>query len=236
MSNRIILELPDKSDVLMNSVDFIDINGENNIVKIKYESVEKFKAIKGLKIAIYGKNNKVNLGKIVYPGGANMTLPGLSLCIGLPVDDTLVPGTPRDANNCEVNIGDNTIICGAMLLLVNNDTSINIGNDCLISWGVDIWCTDAHTVTDLEGNPLNFAKSVEIGNHVWIGRDVKIGKNTKISNDSIIGWNSVVTKKFDQSNIIIAGNPAQMVKQDINWNFRDLYNYQLFRESQKVHQ
>lgn len=102
----------------------------------------------------------------------------------------------------------------------------------MISWGIDIWCTDAHTVTDLEGNPINFSKSIEIGDHVWIGRDVKIGKNTKISNDSIIGWGSIVTKKFEDTNVVIAGNPAKIVKRNINWDFRDLYNYELYRKSQ----
>ena len=103
----------------------------------------------------------------------------------------------------------------------------------MISWGIDIWCTDVHTVTDLDGNPKNYSDKIEIGNHVWIGKDVKIGKNTKISNDSIIGWASVVTKKFNESNVVLAGNPAKIVKKDVNWNFRDLHNYQLYRESLK---
>lgn len=232
MKNKIILELPDKKEVITDNVDFININGSNNTVRLKTESTEAFYAIDGLNITIFGNNNVVKLDKLIYPKGTN-GLPGLSLNIGLPADDTLIPGTPRDANNCYVEIGENTIICGACLLLVNNDTSIKIGKNCMISWGIDIWCTDAHTVTDLEGNVLNFSKSIEIGDHVWIGRDVKIGKNTKISNDSIIGWGSIVTKKFEDTNVIIAGNPAKIVKRNINWDFRDIYNYELYKKSLK---
>ncbi len=232
MENKIILEIPNKTEEYTDSVDFITIQGTQNTVRIKTESIEKFKALTGLNIKIFGNNNTVNLDKIIYPKGAAGALPGLELDIGLPADDTLIPGTPRDANNCYVEIGENTIICGATLLLVNNDTSIKIGKNCMISWGIDIWCTDAHTVTDLEGNPINFSKSIEIGDHVWIGRDVKIGKNTKISNDSIIGWGSIVTKKFEDTNVVIAGNPAKIVKRNINWDFRDLYNYELYRKSQ----
>ena len=103
----------------------------------------------------------------------------------------------------------------------------------MFSWGIDVWCTDVHTVTDLDGNPLNFSESIEIGNQVWVGKDVKIGKNTKISADSIVGWGSIVTKKFDETNVVIAGNPAKIVKRNINWNFRDLGNYQIYREGLK---
>ena len=101
----------------------------------------------------------------------------------------------------------------------------------MISWGIDIWCTDVHTITDLDGNAINYGKSIEIGNHVWIGKDVKIGKNTKVSDDSIIGWGSIVTRKFNETNVIIAGNPTKIIKNDINWNFRDLQNYQIFKNS-----
>ena len=98
---------------------------------------------------------------------------------------------------------------------------------------IDIWCTDVHTVTDLDGNPQNFSDKIEIGNHVWIGKDVKINKSTKISDDSIIGWGSIVTKKFNEPNVVLAGNPAKIVKRAINWNFRDLHNYQVYREGLK---
>lgn len=123
-------------------------------------------------------------------------------------------------------------MCGARLFLQDSDTSISIGCRCTISWEIDIWSTDVHTVKNLEGNVLNYSNSIEIGEHVWIGRDVKIGKNTKISKDSIIGWGSIVTKKFDEANVVIAGNPAQIVKRNINWDFRNIQNYELYRKGQ----
>lgn len=231
MENKIILELPDKTETIIDNVDFIQIDGSDNVIRIKAESVEKFKSLKGLLIAIFGNNNEINLGKIFYPVNETIGLTGLIINIGNPPDDTLAIGMQRYANNCKIKIGDNIIICGARLFLQDSDTSIKIGDDCMISWGIDIWCTDVHTVTDLEGNVINFSKSIDIGNHVWIGRDVKIGKNTKISNDSIIGWGSIVTRKFDESNVVIAGNPAQIVKRSVNWNFRDIHNYQLYKAS-----
>ena len=233
MANKIILKLKDGSEIEKESCPFISLVGDNNIVKLKVDTEEVFDNLKGLLIAVFGNNNDINLGKIFYPVNDTIGLTGLTINIGNPPEDTLTPGVKREANNCKVNIGDNIIICGARLFLQDSETSISIGNDCMISWGIDIWCTDVHTVTDLDGNPTNFSDKIEIGNHVWIGKDVKIGKNTKISNDSIIGWASVVTKKFDESNVVLAGNPAKIVKRDVNWNFRDLHNYQLYRESLK---
>ena len=231
MTNKIILELPDKTEVEAENISFIQLNGENNTVRLKVENPENFKTRKGLLIAVYGSNNIINLGKIFYPVNETIGLTGLTINIGNPPEDTLTPGVKRDADNCSINIGDNIIICGARLFLQDSDTSISIGDDCMISWGIDIWCTDVHTVTDLEGNALNFSDKIEIGRHVWIGKDVKIGKNTKISDDSIIGWGSIVTKKFDEPNVVLAGNPAKVVKKGINWNFRDIRNYQIYREN-----
>ena len=208
------------------------VQGNNNMVRIKVDKrddIEKFLNKKGLAVYMFGHNNTVNIGKLLCPTNPALGLTGLAINIGNPPEDTIEPGVNRYASNCNINICDNVIVCGARLFLQDDNSSISIGNDCMISWGIDFWCTDVHTITDLEGNPLNFGKSIEIGNHVWIGRDVKIGKNTKISDDSIVGWASVVTKKFDEPNVIVAGNPARIVKREINWDFHDLQNYQLNR-------
>ena len=233
MTNKIILELANNEEVIKNNVEFIHLTGENNTVRIKTDSEEKFDKLKGLNIYVFGNNNSINLGKLLFPVNESIGLTGLMINVGNPPEDTIDPGVNRYANNCKIDIGDNTIFCGVRLFLQDSNTSISIGNDCMFSWGIDVWCTDVHTVTDLEGNPLNFSESIEIGNHVWVGKDVKIGKNTKISADSIVGWGSIVTKKFDETNVVIAGNPAKIVKRNINWNFRDLGNYQIYREGLK---
>ena len=85
------------------------------------------------------------------------------------------------------------------------------------------------TITDLDGNPLNHAESIEIGRHVWVGKDVKIGKNVRIADNSIVGWGSIVTRRFDEPNVILAGIPAKVVKRGINWDRRSLNKYMLGR-------
>ena len=51
MQNKIILELPDKTEATIDNVDFIKIEGSDNTIRIKVKSVENFKALKGLLIA-----------------------------------------------------------------------------------------------------------------------------------------------------------------------------------------
>lgn len=123
---------------------------------------------------------------------------GMHLAIGTAFDPWT--GTPRTANNCRMDIGEHVITCGAVIYLQEDGSHITIGRDSMIGWGVDIWCTDAHTIMDMEGNPTNHPHFIEIGEHVWVGKDVKIGKNVRIGSDNIIGWGSIVTKSFESSN------------------------------------
>lgn len=44
-----------------------------------------------------------------------------------------------------------------------------------------------------------------------------ICKGVSIPDNSVIGVGSVVTKSFNESNVIIAGNPAVVKKQGIHW-------------------
>ena len=50
-------------------------------------------------------------------------------------------------------------------------------------------------------------------------------KNVKIADNSIVGWGSIVTKEFNEPNVIIAGIPAKIVKRGINWDRRCINKY-----------
>ncbi len=59
---------------------------------------------------------------------------------------------------------------------------------------------------------------ITIGNDkVWCGKDVKILKHVKISSDTMIGTGSIITGQFDESNVVIAGNPGKIIKRGIKW-------------------
>ena len=140
----------------------ITIAGNNNQVSMCFESEDKAEELllsDGFLLIVKGDNNIVNVGTIILRYSSILGMTGLKLIIGqLP---GLGAGVSRVANNCRVDIGDRVVINGVTLYLQENDSRVSIGDDSQLSWGVDIWCTDAHTITDLEGAPINFAKYIE---------------------------------------------------------------------------
>lgn len=207
----------------------ISAEGENNVIRFAFKErgdIAKFFSHPGVTIVIYGNDNTINFGRNLYfYVGSVLNLTGLRILIGNDADPFNSPDEMRYASRCTVSIGENTTFCGATFFCQDDDSRIVVGRNTMFSWGIDVWCTDIHTISGMDGVEQNFGKSIEIGEHVWVGRDVKIGKNTRIPADSVVGWSSVVTKKFDEPNVIIAGNPAKVVKRQIKWDRRDLQNY-----------
>lgn len=56
-----------------------------------------------------------------------------------------------------------------------------------------------------------------IGKNVWIGENARICKGVSIGEGAIVAANAVVTKDVP-SNCVVAGNPAKVVKTDIDKN------------------
>ena len=103
------------------------------------------------------------------------------------------------------------------ILAVKDSTSIRIDEGCLLSNSIDISTTDWHSVLNESGDRINHEKDVHIREHVWIGRKVTIFKGVGISPNSIIGACSVVTKSFEEGNVVIAGNPAIIKRKNVDW-------------------
>ena len=108
-----------------------------------------------------------------------------------------------------IQIGQNSRLNG---LTCHSEKSIQIGENCLIGSAI-IMDTDFHTFSDKEhilyGNQKT--KPVQIGNNVWICGQSVILKGCEIGEKSVIGFRAVVSKSFP-ANVVIAGNPARIVK------------------------
>ena len=199
----------------------LEVKGNNNLISFNVDNLEQLETLlknKGFQMMISGNGNEANFGKIFCGYMPEWGMMGLQLIIGNWGD--------RTVNNTKITIGDGTGITGAMIYLQDDNSHIQIGENCMISWGVNIWCTDAHTITDLEGNPTNFGRFIEIGNHVWVGRDVKIGKNVKIADNNIIGWGSIVTRSIEEEHVLAVGIPAKVVKHGVDWNHQPVSRYE----------
>lgn len=164
------------------------INGDNNHITLINKASHVYTSIK-----IDGNNNKLTLNNC--SGIFSLTIRG---------------------NNCNVSIGPNTTLENCYMICMGESNSIIIGEDCMFSGQVEIWNTDSHLITNIKGEGINPSKPVQIYNHVWVGKHAKILKGVTIGSYSIIGMGSIVTKSIN-SHSIAAGNPAKIIKENINW-------------------
>lgn len=92
----------------------------------------------------------------------------------------------------------------------NFNSKIYIGKGTYIAPNVGI-ITSNHDLYNLDKH--TDGKDVILGNKCWIGMNAVILPGVKLGDKTIVGAGSVVTKSFPDGNIVIAGNPANIVKQ-----------------------
>ena len=151
-------------------------------------------------IIVHGRNNKLIFGN-------NNNMSGLRILI--------------EGENNIIEFGKNVTINAAKTqpTVVNavGGTSISIGDGSLLSNNIEIHSTDYHGIYDKDGVRVNPDKNILIGQYVWIGLGSKILKGTTIADGSIVGAGSVVTRQFREENVVIAGNPAKIIKYQVFW-------------------
>ncbi len=131
-----------------------------------------------------------------------------SKLIGKPIDDSfaLFPPFYTDYGK-NIDIGKNVFINSGCCF--QDQGGIEIGNHVLIGHQVVI------ATLNHDKNPFNrqalLPKKVKIEDNVWIGAHTTILPGVHIKKNSIIGAGSVVTKDVPE-NVIVAGNPAKIIK------------------------
>jgi len=171
------------------------------------------------RIFIQGKNNTVIIGKntrisnlLIYIIGDNNIVKVGSKCI-LRGKKIHVEGS-----GCEVSIGDKTTIESAELACTEIGKKITIGTDCMFADDIDIRNGDSHSIIDLDsGKRTNFAKDINIGDHVWIASHSIILKGVSIASDSVVASGSIVTKNV-LANSVVGGVPSSVIKKRITWS------------------
>lgn len=106
-----------------------------------------------------------------------------------------------------IEIGDYTAIASNVVITDNNNHPIN--PDFRKYMRTTPHGSDARSMMHADHAPI------KIGENCWIGQNARIQKGVTIGENSIIAANSVVTKNIP-SNCIAAGNPAKVVKTDID--------------------
>lgn len=176
------------------NVVFKDLGG---VVEL-FEPVGKFE----VSTIICGKNSKVSIESTYI----NQIRHGLNINAA--------------ASNNKCVIGKNFSCWNAWITLIDEENlGVFIGEDVMLSSGVEFRPSDAHVIFDKDTKKLlNAGEDIECGNHVWICKNVLINKGSKIANNTVVSAYSKVTGKFFEEYTVIGGIPAKVLKHNVNWD------------------
>ncbi len=158
----------------------------------------------GVPVIFKKKGSQLNIGE-------NCTIKSsfLSNLVGLSQRTIIVTRTEE----AKIEIGNNVGISGATIYARKD---ITIGDNTLIGGNVKILDNDFHPI-EVEARNLDIkekigTRKIKIGKDCFIGANSLILKGVEIGDGSVVGAGSVVTGKFP-SNVVIAGNPARVIKE-----------------------
>lgn len=178
--------------------------------------------IKGVKVNLNGKNNKILRSRTskftdtiitvcgnnnVISFGENCSMRGLRILI--------------DGDHNRIKIGNGVVVNANSVkpTVVNaiGGKSIEIGAGSLLSNNIEIHTSDYHGIYNAKGNRINPDQDIKIGRFVWIGLGVKILKGTVIADGSVVGAGSVLAGEYNKQNAVVCGNPAKVIQENIFW-------------------
>ena len=189
----------------------------------KRKSVKK---IKGLVIHNYGNNNTaefqmpvnfINTKLFFYNSNSSFSIKS-SL-------NGIVDSSFYLKNNTAISIGKNLEITKDAYIVAGHDAPIHIGDNCLFAAKISIRSSDGHNIYTKDTlEVINGNKPVIVENSVWLGYDCLILRGAIVRKNSIVGAKALVNKPFNVSNVIIAGVPARIIKENISWSKYDGLN------------
>ena len=93
---------------------------------------------------------------------------------------------------------------------------ITVGRGCALSWGCQFIDEDFHSL-GYSGESTSDSHKIVIGSHVWIGNNVTVLKGSVIPDGCVVAGGSVVNTRFHLKNALIAGTPARIIRENIEW-------------------
>ena len=179
-------------------------------------------------LSITGENNRL----IIVENGKERELteeiPGLDIVVN--GNDNLVRiGFPQDFQNSRLEMFGNGNCfekqrsgakTGGVFFHLNHGSRIIIGRNCLFNGNISILAKEKKGV------------SVILGDNVIMGTGciIRTGDGHTIVDkgsraDSVVGAMSLVNRKFEEKNLLIAGVPARVIREGIDWDICDYISY-----------
>lgn len=169
-----------------------------------------------------GKNAKLEIsGAITVAGWGGSYLPsslilGDDSCVRILGNFMIGPNVHISTRaGAEIEFGGESkssgsgITCNSRIMAEN---SIKIGADAIMAWDVLVTDSDWHRIERSQR-----IEAVEIGDSVWIAHGVSVLKGSFIPSGSIVGAKSLVQAKFSGKNLLLAGTPARVIREGVQW-------------------
>ncbi len=196
----------------------VRVSGTGNAIAAAGETT-----LSGSSIRVHGNNNLIRIGKNVTYANVSFFISGDNneIVIGDNCSACDVQFHIEQDNNT-IRVGNGTTMHGrgaqVIHMAADEGSKIIIGEDCMLAHSTNMRSTDSHSIVDLNGNRLNPAKDIRIGDHCWIGMQCIILKGTEIASHCVTAAGAVCSKKYGESHCIIGGNPAKIIKREIDWD------------------
>lgn len=160
----------------------------------KFSFIKKRPIVWGIwNVEVYGPN--ISLGENVVIIGANG-------------DKTRLTTVKMGEHEGSISIGDNVLVMNGVRM--SSASGITVGDDCMLANYAYLTDADWH---DLHNriSPIGKTSPIVLEKGVWIGDSAIICKGVRIGKNSVVAAGAVVSKNVP-SNVVVAGNPARIVK------------------------
>lgn len=119
------------------------------------------------------------------------------------------------ASGGRVNFGANFVLSAESQIVCRE--SITFGEGCLISWDVLMLDGDFHPLIAEDGTESTMRAPIVLGDRVWVGARSCILKGVALADDVVVAAGSIVARPELESHVLIAGNPARVVRSGVSW-------------------
>ena len=170
---------------------------------------------KYIKFKIAPQFEKIGEGPLIlgvrylHVNGEGISVGNFATFISAPDSHIHLTTWNADKYEGKIEIGDFCLFSPGVR--ISAATSIKIGNSCMFANSAYISDSDWHGIYD-RALPVGKSEDVVLEDNVWIGDGAIVSKGVTIGKNSIVGARSVVIKDVPE-NVIVAGNPAQVVKE-----------------------